>query len=542
MRHRSQRTITRLGWATLVALLTTGSPSVLAVVAGDTSPEATEPISLETPTSILLEVGDRGPAVIALQRLLNTVDTLEVTPDGIYGDQTAARLANLQRRQGTAPDGTQVTWQTWGTLWAHPWQTAELNLSSGGLLTAAEKTAQTVPDGRSPSPLWLILMPAIPLLGGVFTYWKRRLWGVRSVAADASDPVTAPTAQWQMVVINYFPLLGLTVVSATAFMVYIGVRAHLVGPVKLELEALATAQTEAVNTWFSQQRQGVLNAASAPEILPQVEQLVNQPNRPTPEAQAAYTAVATYLETLPEFGTAQPSVSLLSNGGIVVFSSEANREGQYQPLQNTTTYFTADQADQVPNLYVSPLTEALQITFATPVVNPEGGSRLGVIAIDLDLGNLQEQVVQVGREGTLPITDRASQHSYLVGRASRLKNQIISDDADLRAAYPEGVESRGIEEATQGNSATDLYLNYDKVPVIGVYRWLGRHNLALMVEVEQAEIFQPARRVAQQILIAGLALTALISVLLRRFVAPRGRANPTSLPSSLGDQQPGAPE
>jgi peptidoglycan hydrolase-like protein with peptidoglycan-binding domain len=539
----------RFGWALGLAALTAllGGQGGLAIPQTDPSTvlatEATDlaATDLNDPGTILLQQGDRGPTVATLQRLLNTLGDPDLEDDGIYGQQTAVRIASLQRTYGQTPDGDQVTWQTWGLIWAEPWVGLYRSLPTAGLLTAAEQKAQTAEDGASPSPLWLILMPAIPLLGGALTYWKRRLWGVKTMPATPRSTLTPATKGWRSVVINYFPLLGLALVSTTAFGVYIFMRGQLTAPVKVDLETLATDQTTAVNTWFNQQRQGVLSVATAPDILPQIEQLVTATNRQTPEARAAYEAISTYLETLPEFGTASPDVSLLTNGGIVVLSSDASREGQYQPLQNTTTYFTQEQPNQVPNLYVSPLTGALQITFATPVVNTDG-SRLGVIAIDLDFSNLQEQVSQVGRDENMPIVSRPSQQSYLVGRASRLRNQILSDDGELLAAYPEGVNSRGIREAIGGTSGTDLYLNYDKSPVIGVHRWLGQHNLALMVEVNQGEIFEPARQVTRQILIVGLVLTALISVLLRRFATPGTLTSESAPPPPLGDQQQSSPE
>ena len=533
------------GLAALAALL--GGQGVLAAPAAPPSSVlATEAVDLvatdfNDPGTILVQRGDRGPTVSTLQRLLNAIGDPDLDDDGIYGRRTAVRIASLQRTYGQTPDGDQVSWQTWGLIWAEPWVGLYRSLPTAGLLTAAEQKAQTAEDGASPSPLWLILMPAIPLLGGALTYWKRRLWGVKTMPATPRSIPMASTKGWQSVVINYFPLWGLALVSTTAFGVYIFMRGQLTAPVKVDLETLATAQTTAVNTWFNQQRQGVLSVATAPDILPQIEQLVTAVNRQSPEVRAAYEAISIYLETLPEFGTASPEVSLLTNGGIVVLSSDASREGQYQPLQNTTTYFTQEQPNQVPNLYVSPLTGALQITFATPVVNTDG-SRLGVIAIDLDLSNLQDQVSQVGRDEDAPIASRLSQQSYLVGRASRLKNQILSDDGELLTAYPEGVNSRGIREAIGGTNGTDLYLNYDKAPVIGVHRWLGQHNLALMVEVDQGEIFEPARQITQRILIAGLVLTALVSVLLRRFAAPDRLTSESAPPAPLGDQQRSSPE
>ncbi|MFM7279740.1 MAG: hypothetical protein ACKO1I_19305, partial [Microcystis aeruginosa] len=49
---------------------------------------------------------------------------------------------------------------------------------------------------------------------------------------------------------------------------------------------------------------------------------------------------------------------LLNRGGIVMFSTGKLEEGQYQPLQNTSTYFTPDQINVIkPIFYQSSLTQ-----------------------------------------------------------------------------------------------------------------------------------------------------------------------------------------
>ncbi|NJN21007.1 MAG: hypothetical protein HC812_07210 [Leptolyngbya sp. RL_3_1] len=395
------------------------------------------------------------------------------------------------------------------------------------------------------SPLWLVSMPAVPLLGGLLTYWKRRLL---PQAMPTSEPCLSSNAppmppNWM----RYFPLIGLTAASLVAFGSYVVIRNQLSPPVLAALDQVADTQSVQLDDWFDQQRQAVLEAATAPEILPQIEVLLTNRNTQDPDFLQAYTIFSAYLETLEGFGETQPEISLLTSGGIVVFATETQREGQYQPIQNTTTYFEATQANVTPNIYISPLTQALQITFATPVLN-EIDQRLGVLAIDLDLGNLDQQIRTFPPLQDLPaIASLESRSSYTVGRASLVKNEIIrgADDLD-QTTQPadDGVSSRGIDTAMGETSGAGLYLNYDKVPVIGVYRWAARHNLALLVEVNQAEVFEPARKVARNILAVGLILTAVVSLVLsRRPPTALGSGSPPSdRGSSASKRSPGVPD
>ncbi|MBD0275555.1 MAG: peptidoglycan-binding protein [Acetobacteraceae bacterium] len=53
----------------------------------------------------LLEFGDRGAEVVALQEMLARVLPITLKPDGIFGAQTRAAVIDFQARNGLAPDG-----------------------------------------------------------------------------------------------------------------------------------------------------------------------------------------------------------------------------------------------------------------------------------------------------------------------------------------------------------------------------------------------------------------------------------------------------
>ncbi|NJL20853.1 MAG: PAS domain-containing protein [Leptolyngbyaceae cyanobacterium SM1_3_5] len=57
-----------------------------------------------------------------------------------------------------------------------------------------------------------------------------------------------------------------------------------------------------------------------------------------------------------------------------------------------------------------------------------------------------------------------------------------------------------------------MYRNYRGVEVIGVYRWLKNHDLALLAEMTTQEAFTPARQLAQTIFVTGLSLAGLLAI------------------------------
>jgi hypothetical protein len=56
-----------------------------------------------------------------------------------------------------------------------------------------------------------------------------------------------------------------------------------------------------------------------------------------------------------------------------------------------------------------------------------------------------------------------------------------------------------------------MYLNYAQIPVLGVYRWLPTYRFALLVEVQQAKVFNLARLRAGQLFVGGLLFTLVAS-------------------------------
>ncbi len=492
-------------------------------IAQSTTPAELEEESVNSPA--MLTVGDRGETVAILQRLLLSQGEGPLEADGIYGQGTGAIVAQWQTRQGQPPTGT-VTLATWGGLWLSPWQGLPENLLQGEVVSAAEQV-RTQPVG---SPLWLLVMPAIPLLGGGMTYWRRRLQGSGpGIAPEAvPTPKPAPTPLGLHPAVQYFPLWGLATVSLVSFGVYVGVRSQLAAPVQRELVALADQQVKVLDQWFEQQRQALLATAANGGEFPDLIIALRQPGTlPAGQDRLAYEALATTLSELLETRRETLSLSILNNGGIVLFSTDPNREGQYQPIQNTTTYFTADQPEQAPNLYVSPLTDTLQITFATPLLD-ETGARLGVLALDLNLADLQQRIQNAATRSTLPVASRPTQFSYLVGQVSAVQNQIVAAEALGRS--PTGVNSTGIDRAVNGNNGVAQYLNDQKSPVLGAYRWVSRHNLALLAEISQARVFRSAEILARTLFLGGLGGVILLSVLLR-YLYPVPPAPPAPDPS-----------
>ncbi|NEP01599.1 MAG: response regulator [Symploca sp. SIO2E9] len=299
--------------------------------------------------------------------------------------------------------------------------------------------------------------------------------------------------------------MSLTTVSIVAFTAYLLARNALKQAVFDQLSLAVSIKDKEINQWFNTQRQDVVLSASLPEIKATTELLLNKnaAKEKPEEYQLAYNKISKYLANLTKIKSNLQDISILSTNGIVMISTSKDMEGKYQPLGSTTTYFTTDQDDFKPTFYTSPITGKTAITLATPILN-QLGNRIGVLSITLDLteiDNLIRERTGLGESG----------ETYLVGRLER-KNSFISSQRPESQKYPEGISSLGIDAATQGQNDAGLYQNYNQVPVIGVYRWLDKQNLALLAEISQKEAFTPAQRLARGILLIGLSSVALLLI------------------------------
>ncbi len=311
-----------------------------------------------------------------------------------------------------------------------------------------------------------------------------------------------------LLLLGYFPLISVLAVCGASFLTYVQVREGLQQPMLDRLERAANFKEDTLERWFFNERDQVLAQAQSRELVAIATQVIE--GRGRQGAPEAYALLRTHIETSPLREASEPVVSVLTTGGIIVFSTSSDREGQYQSLQNTSTYFTADRAERIePNFYRSPISGELMITLATPI---EADGRVGALAVDLDLPALDQLIrttVDFGDGDTyLGLTGQ----TYLVGRTSLVETNFIAPDPDMAARYSGGIDSRGISNAVNGTSSSGLYLNYDRVPVLGAYRWVNRLNLALLAEVEQSEVFLPARIASRRVFMIGLGTVIVLNV------------------------------
>ena len=177
-------------------------------------------------------------------------------------------------------------------------------------------------------------------------------------------------------------------------------------------------------------------------------------------------------------------------GGEVLVSTDESHLGGYRASE--LFYTLGKKATFIQNVYMSPITGRPAATIATPVKD-DAGRTIAVVAGDLDLAYIDR--LTADRTG-LGETGEA----YLVSPF----NDFVSSARFGREEFRRGVFSAGIDAALSGEHGVGVYANYAGTPVTGAYRWNAARELALLVEMGQAEAFAPARRLVVSILGIGL--------------------------------------
>jgi len=295
----------------------------------------------------------------------------------------------------------------------------------------------------------------------------------------------------------YFLALSAIGVAATAWIAVGNVRNVLTQSVYDRLGAVATLKEDELNRWIADQQNEIRFFAQEPEINQYLFNLALY-EEDSSNYKAAYNILLSQLNAEAQSNSSFQEIFLLGPvGGKVLVSTIRQNEGQYRV---SDSYYTQGRLDfYIQNVYTSPQTGKPTLTISAPVQDAQG-NLTGVLAAHINLDRLDAIILQrtgLGDTGETYVVDRL--------------NNFVSAARFGDREFPRGVHTEGIDSALKGASGKGLYVNYDGVPVVGVYRWLDTSEIAILAEVSQQEAFEPARRLAYLILATGIAVAFILA-------------------------------
>lgn len=307
-------------------------------------------------------------------------------------------------------------------------------------------------------------------------------------------------------IVGSFSTLSFAIVALTSYLAFVQAKESLKESIFDRLTAVASLKEGELNHWLLDRRNKLLALNQLPEVGMQARILLSA-QRSTPEYQAALVQLQTALSGFIRDRSDFHEIFLLTRGGRVLVSTEPEKIGNYEPLPRSSEAIEGRENSFTVNFYRLQDSDRPALTITTPILDGTG-KRMGLLAVHLNLERL-DQIVRdnrgLGKTGeTYTIVDFGNGfvHHYA----------FISSEGFGSDEFPDGIESEGIVAAMEGNDNRSLYRNYRNIPVIGAYRWLERHDAGLLVEMEQSEAFAPARRLAYQIIFAGLSLSGILAI------------------------------
>ncbi|NJR25078.1 MAG: sensor protein [Richelia sp. CSU_2_1] len=297
-----------------------------------------------------------------------------------------------------------------------------------------------------------------------------------------------------------FLLVSLATVTVVGYFAWARTKNELKRLAFNQLSIAATLKEGELDRWFDDQRRIFMLINNSSEFQTSTQKLLTQtPSKQ--EYQTAHTALRQYLQQAAELQPNLQEIFLLNNSGQIIVSTNKLREGSYETTSNFTQL--GNNNEFVSTFYTSPVTGQPTSTLSVPVFD-RNNNAIGLLATNLSL----ERIDSIIRERTG--LDRTGK-TYLVGNFAGKYRLISGENAGVGVSSEE-VRSEGIDKAVRGIDGYGLYLNYEKIPVIGVYRWLDKRNLALLSEMQQDEAFAPANQLALAIVGVGLAAAGMLAV------------------------------
>jgi signal transduction histidine kinase/CheY-like chemotaxis protein len=183
-------------------------------------------------------------------------------------------------------------------------------------------------------------------------------------------------------------------------------------------------------------------------------------------------------------------------GGRVAYSSDPSRIGSY--AVNQQYYLEGRHGPFTQPIYPSPRDGRPTLTVSIPIPGADG-TTLAVLAANLSLDEM-ERVIAKPQDG-VPID------AYLVSPLA----DFVSADRFGRPEARRGAHSVAIDAGRIGGTGSGLYLDHAGRPVIGAWRFLPEHQLALILESPQDLAFAPARALLLRSLLVGILAAALLT-------------------------------
>ena len=295
-----------------------------------------------------------------------------------------------------------------------------------------------------------------------------------------------------------FVLIVAALVSGMAANAYGRSRDALENATFSQLVSTAAEKEAALNAWVDERGIDLASVAASPRMLELASGLTG------PGAAAATSSILAEMRARMSANSSLLTMSILDpDTGEVIVSTDATEVGK---SRENLPYFLNGRIQPYVQAAYFPMGAEKPMMAGSAPLRAADGRLLGVLAASLDVGRVD---AIVGRRSGMQTTDDA----YLVNRSSLLVTQPrLTPDA---AVLKYGIQSVAVSRVLTGSNGIVAAADYRGVPVLDAYRWLPSLQLGLVVKIDQAEAYAPARALRSTFGVA--AVVALVAAALLAF-------------------------
>jgi len=308
-----------------------------------------------------------------------------------------------------------------------------------------------------------------------------------------------------------FVLYAAGLLASVAVLAFASGRESLRSATISELLSTAIEKQGALYAWVEGKQQDIAIVAEDPIVVSTTRILRRAPSG-SPEAQAARDQWLMEIQPRVGHGEFTGLMVIDPNTGQVLVATDPAEEGEFK--ENQPFFLDGRIGPYVQDLYYSVALQAPAMAAAAPLRGADG-TLLGVLAGRLDLAEMNAIINR--RTGV-----RRTDDAFLVNRSHLFVTQprLIGDPAVLqRVVYTEAV-NRCLTESSGVIDQQD----YRGIPVIASYQWLPERELCLIVKLDQAEAYGPARAFGGRV--AAISVLAVLAAVLVATVLARGLTRP----------------
>jgi hypothetical protein len=204
------------------------------------------------------------------------------------------------------------------------------------------------------------------------------------------------------------------------------------------------------------------------------------------------------------------SISLLTNGGINILSTDFSLIGRYQPLENTATLIDPLRSEEFSLTFLmDPILNKPALYVVLPIRN-NIGKRIGYYGLNLNTKSIHQSITESANISDLnpPASVRAV--SYTTA------NKITEIYEPNSTARYRPMKSKAIINGFNNMNERYLYLDHLKRPTVGAYALIDSANMVVLVERQQSILFKREVERLRQVLAIGMLISFALFIILTK--------------------------